>query len=148
MIRSGRILYQQHKDVMHIVKDNARQEGTCLEYEISEEQAHEENADDINDRFQAQFSQVRQGKHKKVALTDRVEEGMALLRAAPHVLDVQIAKRTPRRYELDVSFDGDDAVQTSILTQLIERGLPVIGFEEAKIELEDVFMQVTKGIVS
>jgi hypothetical protein len=31
---------------------------------------------------------------------------------------------------------------------LIEGGLPVIGFEEAKVELEDVFMQVTKGIVS
>ena len=90
----------------------------------------------------------RQVRRVKVALTDRVEEGMALLQAAPHVLDVQIAKRTPRRYELDISFDGDDAVQTSILTQLIEGGLPVIGFEEAKVELEDVFMQVTKGIVS
>lgn len=90
----------------------------------------------------------RQVRRVKVALTDRVEEGMALLQAAPHVLDVQIAKRTPRRYELDISFDGDDAVQTSLLTQLIEGGLPVIGFEEAKVELEDVFMQVTKGIVS
>jgi ABC-2 type transport system ATP-binding protein len=90
----------------------------------------------------------RQVRCVKVALTDRVEEGLTLLRAAPHVLDVQIAKRTPRRYELDISFDGDDAVQTSILTQLIQGGLPVIGFEEVKVELEDVFMQVTKGIVS
>jgi len=90
----------------------------------------------------------RQVRRVKVALTGRAEEGMALLQTAPHVLDVQISKRTPRRYELDISFDGNDAVQTSILTQLIEGGLPVIGFEEAKVELEDVFMQVTKGIVS
>ena len=45
-------------------------------------------------------------------------------------------------------FNGDDAMQTSILTQLIQGGIPVVGFDEVKVELEDVFMQVTKGIVS
>jgi ABC-2 type transport system ATP-binding protein len=47
-----------------------------------------------------------------------------------------------------VDFAGDDAAQTAILTHLMQAGLPVVGFQETKIELEDVFMQVTKGIVS
>jgi hypothetical protein len=31
---------------------------------------------------------------------------------------------------------------------LIQAGFPIVAFEEIKVELEDVFMQVTKGIVS
>jgi len=83
-----------------------------------------------------------------VALTHRAEEAMALLQSVPNVLNVQLVDKGQRRLELDADFDGDDATQTEILTQLIQAGLPVVGFEEAKIELEDVFMQVTKGIVS
>jgi hypothetical protein len=48
------------------------------------------------------------------------------------------------RLELVVDFGGDDAAQTAILTRLMHAGLPVIGFQEVKVELEDVFMQVTK----
>jgi hypothetical protein len=29
----------------------------------------------------------------------------------------------------------------------MERGLPVVAFQEQQIQLEDVFMQVTKGII-
>ena len=90
----------------------------------------------------------RHTRRVKVALTHRAEEAMALLRSVPNVLNVQLVDKGQRRLELDADFDGDDATQTEILTQLIQAGLPVVGFEEAKVELEDVFMQVTKGIVS
>ena len=83
-----------------------------------------------------------------IALTGRAEEAMALLRDAPGILDVQLARQAPRRFELEAGFDGDDAMQTAILTRLIQGGLPVVGFDEVKVELEDVFMQVTRGIVS
>ena len=58
------------------------------------------------------------------------------------------AGRTARRWELAVDVQGDDAAQSAILAQLIQAGLPVIGFGEVRQELEDVFMQVTQGIVS
>ena len=83
-----------------------------------------------------------------IALTGRAEEAMALLHDAPGILDVQLARQAPRRFELEAGFDGDDAMQTAILTRLIQGGLPVVGFDEVKVELEDVFMQVTRGIVS
>jgi ABC-2 type transport system ATP-binding protein len=95
-----------------------------------------------------QIHSHRHTRRVKVALTDRAEEAMMLLQSTPSVLDVQLAKSAPRRLELAVDFDGDDATQTTILTRLIQAGLPVVGFEEAGMELEDVFMQVTRGIVS
>ena len=90
----------------------------------------------------------RRTRRVSIALTGRAEEAMALLRDAPGILDVQIARQAPRRFELEAGFDGDDAMQTAILTRLIQGGLPVVGFDEVKVELEDVFMQVTRGIVS
>jgi ABC-2 type transport system ATP-binding protein len=90
----------------------------------------------------------RHTRRVRVTLTDRAEEAMMLLQSTPNVLDVQLAKSAPRRFELSVDFDGDDGTQTTLLTRLIQADLPVVGFEEARMELEDVFMQVTRGIVS
>ena len=90
----------------------------------------------------------RRARRVTIALTDRGDEAIALLQSTPHILDVQAAERSGHRVELRVDFEGDDVRQTAILTQLIQAGLPVVGFEETRIELEDVFMQVTRGIVS
>ncbi len=90
----------------------------------------------------------RRTRQVRVALSGRVEEALSLLQSTPAVLDVALNHQERRRHELVVQFSGDDSAQTSILTRLIQAGLPVIGFAETKAELEDVFMQVTKGIVS
>jgi len=90
----------------------------------------------------------RRIRQVQVTLTDRAAEALSLLRSIPGVLEATLQKQARRRFELIVSFSGDDAAQTAILTHLMQAGLPVIGFEETKVELEDVFMQVTKGIVS
>jgi hypothetical protein len=49
---------------------------------------------------------------------------------------------------LEADFVGDDALQTTILARLMEAKLPILGFQEERVELEDIFMRVTKGIVS
>jgi ABC-2 type transport system ATP-binding protein len=90
----------------------------------------------------------RRTRQVRVALSGRVEEALSLLQSTPAVLDVTLNRQEGRRHELVVHFSGDDSAQTSILTRLIQAGLPVIGFAETQAELEDVFMQVTKGIVS
>lgn len=85
----------------------------------------------------------------RAVLTGHAEEAVVLLQAAPNVIEVTITKQAPRRCELLVSFSGDDIAQTKILTRLMQAGLPVIGFQElVGTGLEDVFMQVTKGIVA
>jgi hypothetical protein len=38
--------------------------------------------------------------------------------------------------------------QAELLRKLVERGFPIIAFHETEADLEDVFMRVTRGIVS
>jgi ABC-2 type transport system ATP-binding protein len=45
-------------------------------------------------------------------------------------------------------FTGDDAALSELLRQLVQAGLPIISFSEEVGDLEDVFMQVTKGIIN
>jgi ABC-2 type transport system ATP-binding protein len=90
----------------------------------------------------------RRTRRVQIALTDRAEEALSLLRSIANVRDATLQKQAPRRFELTVDFIGDDAAQTAILTRLMEARLPVTGFQETRVELEDVFMQVTRGIVS
>ena len=49
---------------------------------------------------------------------------------------------------LEVDFTGDDAATSALLTELVSRGLPVLSFTEAPHDVEEMFMQITKGIVS
>ncbi|GAB4271398.1 MAG: ABC transporter ATP-binding protein [Candidatus Promineifilaceae bacterium] len=46
------------------------------------------------------------------------------------------------------NFQGDDEALSQLLAQLISAGIPVISFSEEHGDLEDVFLQVTKGIVN
>jgi ABC-2 type transport system ATP-binding protein len=48
---------------------------------------------------------------------------------------------------LEVDFAGDDAAVSQLLGSLVAKGLPVLHFSESVHDLEDVFMQATKGIV-
>ena len=47
-----------------------------------------------------------------------------------------------------VHCEGEQVDQAGLLRQLIERGFPIIAFHETEADLEDVFMRVTRGIVS
>lgn len=48
---------------------------------------------------------------------------------------------------LEVPFDGTDQEKNLILSQLVGDGIPVVSFAEKNSNLEDIFMQVTKGVV-
>jgi ABC-2 type transport system ATP-binding protein len=51
--------------------------------------------------------------------------------------------------ELQFDFGGDDAELGAVLTTLVrDRGLAVVSFSEEPSGLEDIFLQVTQGIVS
>ena len=90
----------------------------------------------------------QQTRRLRIALTGRVEEAEQILQSIPGVTQVQVVSRTTRRSELEADFVGDDTLQTTILARLMEAKLPILGFQEERVELEDIFMRVTKGIVS
>jgi ABC-2 type transport system ATP-binding protein len=50
--------------------------------------------------------------------------------------------------DLRISFAGGDEVLAQILRELVDAGFPVVSFREETGDLEDVFMRLTKGVVS
>lgn len=48
--------------------------------------------------------------------------------------------------QLLISFDGDELELQQLLRQAILKDIPIIGFNEVKKDLEDVFMAITKGV--
>lgn len=49
--------------------------------------------------------------------------------------------------EVEIRVDGDEQVHCDILTHLVQKGFRVVNFHRRQMDLEDVFMTVTKGDV-
>jgi ABC-2 type transport system ATP-binding protein len=88
----------------------------------------------------------------RITLLEQIAEAHALLQSRENVIEVRVpapaegAAAAPQVIEVD--FAGGDADVSALLRDLIMRGMPVLRFDETESDLEDVFMQATKGIVS
>jgi ABC-2 type transport system ATP-binding protein len=49
--------------------------------------------------------------------------------------------------EVEIRVDGNEEVHSDILTHLVTKGFRIVNFHRRKMDLEDVFMTVTKGDV-
>ncbi|MBP6016762.1 MAG: ABC transporter ATP-binding protein [Candidatus Promineofilum sp.] len=73
-----------------------------------------------------------------------VEEATLWLRGEPGVQSVTAANGdAPPKLQID--FGGDDVALSELLARAIGRGWPILTFNEESGDLEDVFLQVTKG---
>jgi ABC-2 type transport system ATP-binding protein len=88
------------------------------------------------------MDQVTGGRTLEIRLLDRLEEATALLADAPGVRAVR-----PVDSHLQVEFTGSPEGQADLNTLLITHGLRVLAFTEQAMDLEDIFMKVTKGLV-
>jgi len=91
------------------------------------------NVTDIQNRLRVKrFLQIR--------LLDRVEEAEQFLRDRPYV------NRLLRDEQgIQIHFGGHDAEQSELLHALMEAGFKLVSFSEAQTNLEDVFLEITKG---
>ena len=71
------------------------------------------------------------------------ERATALLRAIPTIRAVR-----PNDKELKVEYTGDPDQTHEVLTALVSQGIRVRSFTEEHTDLEDIFMKVTRGVVS
>ncbi|MHB1127075.1 MAG: ABC transporter ATP-binding protein [Bacillota bacterium] len=71
------------------------------------------------------------------------EQAVRLLQEHPQVSGV----RETADGTLQVSFRDETASQAELLRALVLQGVPVISFSETSNSLEDLFMQITKGVV-
>jgi ABC-2 type transport system ATP-binding protein len=83
----------------------------------------------------------------RVGLMGRVEEALAWLAARPDVVGVEAVDGNGEG-DLRVTFAGDDEALARLLSELAGAGFPVTLFREESSDLEDVFMRLTKGIVT
>jgi ABC-2 type transport system ATP-binding protein len=70
------------------------------------------------------------------------------LAASEHVKTVRVAPEADLPLDtLQIEFGGDEVALSTLLKRLIDQGFAITFFGEEGDNLEDVFMQVTKGIV-
>jgi ABC-2 type transport system ATP-binding protein len=73
---------------------------------------------------------------------DAVDSLQKELLQMPSIHDVRLSGG-----EVEIKIDGGDEIRGEILSQLIGKGFRVVDFHQRQMDLEDVFMTVTKGNV-
>ena len=76
-------------------------------------------------------------------LGDELQKGLSIIRSDPNVVDVQV---DGERVTIEFGSDADGAA--GLLAALVHGQVEVKSFAEKEPTLEDVFMMVTKGLVS
>lgn len=73
-----------------------------------------------------------------------------ILERLPGVTSVNRTNHEPQaqRQSFAFEFRGDDAALSESLGQLIRQGIPVLHFTEEKHDLEELFLQLTQGVVT
>ena len=88
------------------------------------------------------MDQVTGGRTLEIRLLDDMDKAADLLADAPGVRAVR-----PMDSHLQVDFTGSPEAQADLNTLLVRHSLRVLAFTEQAMDLEDIFMKVTKGLV-
>ncbi len=83
----------------------------------------------------------------QIGLLGRAAEAQQWLIDQPNVLAVTPLAEN-HDCDLAIEFSGDDGAIAALLAALVQEGFPIIRFQEKTGDLEDIFMRLTKGVVS
>jgi ABC-2 type transport system ATP-binding protein len=89
------------------------------------------------------YRQIQRNRHIEVRFANAPEAGVSLIRSDPKVRDVQMNHRS-----CTVEIEGDDNDVQRLLRQLVAADCGLVSFADKEPTLEDVFMMVTKGLVT
>lgn len=85
---------------------------------------------------------TRIGRTLQVRVLDRADEAGLILQDELGLTEIAFLNNS-----VALPFSGNDEDLNRILTRMVESGIPVASFSEGRNNLEDIFMQVTKGVV-
>ncbi|HEU5139558.1 MAG TPA: ABC transporter ATP-binding protein [Bacillales bacterium] len=87
--------------------------------------------------------QLSANKVLMIAVKDKVKEAAAFLENQPFVQNIE----SDESHEglLRLAYGGNDRDQVALLKKAVDQGLPILSFSEKESNLEDVFMEITKG---
>ena len=83
-----------------------------------------------------------------VTLLDKVAEAKLALGAIVGVQQIIDLSDEGGKKRLRVDFIGEDTIMTTMMGALTSQGVPIVNFSEQAHDLEDVFLKVTKGLVT
>lgn len=89
------------------------------------------------------YRQIRRNRVVDIRFNDKVEAGISILRSYPELRDIEINGN-----RVLVELEADDSKLAEIMQRLQQEGVPMRSFSDKDPTLEDVFMMVTKGLVS
>ena len=73
-----------------------------------------------------------------ISVPGQLEKAIAFLKENPMVRTMTISEK-----DIMVGFTGDEHMESELLKQMIEAGIPVRGFMREPGSLESIFMQIT-----
>jgi ABC-2 type transport system ATP-binding protein len=89
------------------------------------------------------YRKITNNRHIEIRFTGNPEAGVSLVRSDPHVKNVEVNTRS-----CTMEMTGTDADVQRLMRQLVAADCGLISFAEKEPTLEDVFMMVTKGLVT
>jgi ABC-2 type transport system ATP-binding protein len=89
------------------------------------------------------YSKMQEQRVLRIRLLDRVDEAMTRLSEMPVITRV-----TREGNWVVAGFSGNDEEQVELLRELAVSGYPVAAFNEAVGDLEEIFLEITKGVGS
>lgn len=89
------------------------------------------------------YRRIRGNRVVQIRFNDSMEAGLSVIRSSPYCRDVRIEER-----QVTVELETDDQGVAELLRQLVSNRVDVRSYAEKDPSLEDVFMMVTKGLVS
>jgi len=82
------------------------------------------------------------GRTLQIRVIDQADAAALILQEELELTEISFINNS-----LELPFSGSDEDLNRILNRMVEGGIPVVSFSEGKNNLEDIFMQVTKGVV-
>ncbi len=89
------------------------------------------------------YRRIRGNRIVEIKFVEHMESGLSLIRSFPHTRSVQIDD-----HRATVELAADDEQVAQLMSQLHVAGVRMRSFAEKDPTLEDVFMMVTKGLVT
>jgi ABC-2 type transport system ATP-binding protein len=89
------------------------------------------------------YQRIRGNQVVEARLGENLDTGLSIIRSNPDVRDVQVDGT-----KIVIEFGSVDHNPAELLKSLVNNGVEVINFGQKEPNLEDVFMMVTKGLVS
>jgi len=90
-------------------------------------------------------------QHRVIYFTligDTVDAALAVLSYVPEVSDVTYSQNADGDWDVRLSFSGDKMGVSALVARLVQADIPLLSFREESESLEEMFMQLTEGIVS